>query len=652
MTVWLPHSPIRPYPRLWVEKLWLLESRTPLEVVRQVDFHPGLNIVWAREPAGGKGGARAGHGVGKTSLCLLLRYCLGDEASSISSLREKSLAGFPQGGVAAKVHLDDVAWLVWRPYAERVPSITGRGDDLVALLAGELAGDWAEYAAALDRAFIAPLPGTTLPGSQQELEWRHLLAWCVRDQKTRFDHFYHWRDGDGLGFRRPRLDPPRFVQMVLGLMDAETDRLLREIEECEVQLHGQERQRAEAAQLLNSTEQTQRRQLERLLKTESGLPIFEITAGPSLQSRLAESLAFAGKEEDNLVQEIAAAETALDALALGRAEARREADIRKAEWGRAQALLDNNQREYERLSNELQRLENLAGRCQHGDVEFAECEYIQNRRDHPSLPWRMDLHEAELNKPIREIALRKAVARHEAAAAQSREAESRYGDAKAGLQRLRNRLASSEVRRDMLQAAWKELGETIIQRTQEAPSSPERATLARRRDEIERLLLGKTQSQATRAGALKALTRALALRLLGEAGYGRFVPESDDRPFELALGGEAYQVLEVLIGDLVCLLDAAVTRENHHPCFLVHDCPREADMSEHLYREYLLAAAEAADALARDDAVPFQYIVTTTSAPPASVQDRKHIALELSPGSGDGLLFKRRLQPQLFDEPA
>ena len=59
----------RTAPRLWVERVWLLESRDPIAIVRTVNLRPGVNVVWAREPESleGSGRASAGHGVGKTS---------------------------------------------------------------------------------------------------------------------------------------------------------------------------------------------------------------------------------------------------------------------------------------------------------------------------------------------------------------------------------------------------------------------------------------------------------------------------------------------------------------------------------------------------------------------------------------------------------
>ena len=50
MASWLKDfRPVRVQPRLWVETLWLVESREPLVFTRTIDLHPGLNIVWAKE---------------------------------------------------------------------------------------------------------------------------------------------------------------------------------------------------------------------------------------------------------------------------------------------------------------------------------------------------------------------------------------------------------------------------------------------------------------------------------------------------------------------------------------------------------------------------------------------------------------------------
>jgi hypothetical protein len=45
--------------------------------------------------------------------------------------------------------------------------------------------------------------------------------------------------------------------------------------------------------------------------------------------------------------------------------------------------------------------------------------------------------------------------------------------------------------------------------------------------------------------------------------------------------------------------------------------------------------------------VPFQFIVTTTSAPPEELRGPPHVVMELAPGVDEALLFKRQLAPEL-----
>ena len=70
-------------------------------------------------------------------------------------------------------------------------------------------------------------------------------------------------------------------------------------------------------------------------------------------------------------------------------------------------------------------------------------------------------------------------------------------------------------------------------------------------------------------------------------------------------------------------------------------------MSDVLYREFFLVAAEAAEQLGRDSGAPFQFIVTTTSPPPEKVRGESYVVLELEPGSDEKLLFRRELAPEL-----
>lgn len=656
---WLDgYKAARPLPRLWVETMWLLESREPIVVTRTIDFEPGLNIVWAKESAlnDAPGLSSAGHGVGKTSLCLLMRYVLGDDAPAISTLREKASGAFPKGGVAAKVHVDGVAWLVFRTYGHS-HSLASQSGSLEDLLQGTGPSNFPDYVNTLERFSVGRLAAQTLPGTNQPLKWRHLLAWCIRDQRTRFDAFYHWRDGEGLGFARPRRDPPLFVASVLGLLDAGVDKLLRDLESKETSLEKVKQQipeleRAPAYDLAHAE-----RTLRSRVHAQHHEPLFASTAGLSVESRVETAQIGAIADEERWEREAELTEEQLGQEQLRLARLKEATKLAEIEAGIAKSLVEVNRADFERLTQVRERLEGLDGRCDHGDIEFAACEHIQGRKSAVNMLWFRDGREVRANMPelARQLVRREAETKNAARA--EAEQMQRLSRLNGELRRLRVRIATSDSSRGLLKQTWEDLQQLQAQRALGADLPElvfERKRLSDMEGEVNSLRVALAQrraQQSSRADALKSLTTLVSTRLLGAAGYARFVPGSEIRPFEVARGGEAYQVLEVLLGDIVCLLDSATSQVSSHPGFLVHDCPREADMSERLYRDFFLAASEAAAQLGEAGAVPFQFIVTTTSPPPKELRE-SNVALELEPGSEEKLLFKRELVPMLpgFEE--
>ncbi|ALE53290.1 hypothetical protein AC233_00030 [Burkholderia sp. HB1] len=663
MTRWLEgYKPARKHPRLWVETIWLVESREPLVLTRVISLHQGLNIVWAKESASNEtpGLSSAGHGVGKTSLCLLMRYVLGDDAPSISTLRDKASSGFPKGGVAANVHIDGVTWFVFRPYGAYSHSLAARCETLEQLLQGDVANDSQAYLDALEQFSVGRLAAQSLPGTNQQLKWRHLLAWCIRDQRTRFDGFYHWRDGEGLGFTRPRRDPPLFVGSVLGLVDAELDQLLREIESKQIQFdQGKERipelERAPAFALAHAD-----RQLRIRLRAGEDEPLYAATVGQSIESRVLAVFETAQQEDERWEREVEQAEEQLAQEQIRLTNLNHAMRLAEAEVGIVKALIDTNREDFERLTRVRDRLEGLdGGRCDHGNVEFSACQYIQDRKSAVRLTWHRDGKEVQANAQELALQLARREAELRAVSTAVSEQSQRISEKKAELRRLRVRIATNESTNTLLKKSWDELQALHSQRVQGIDTF-DLIQARQRQEELEsglnrlRTLAADRRSQrSARVDAIKSLTTCVSSRLLGAEGYARFVPDDEVRPFGVLRGGEAYQVLEVLLGDIVCLLDSATSEVSSHPGFLVHDCPREADMSERLYREFFLVASEAAAQLGEDGAVPFQFIVTTTSPPPEEVHGDRYVVLELEPGAGEKLLFKRELLPELpgFEQP-
>lgn len=403
MSTWLEaYRPVRTEPRLWVETLWLVEARDPLVFTRRIDLHAGLNIVRAKESASSvaSGLASAGHGVGKTSLCLLLRYVLGDDAPAIATLRSKAAGSFPRGGVAAKVHVDGAVWLVFRPYGSYSHAMAAQSEGLELLLRGTVVNDFAGYSDALEQFSIGRLAARSLPGTNQPLEWRHLLAWCIRDQRTRFDGFYHWREGEGLGFKRSRRDPPLLVGSVLGLVDLELDWLLRQIEAKQKQVEQcreriPELERAPAFALAHAD-----RQLRLRVRAEEGEPVFSTTVGESVESRVLAALQGAEQDESRWEREVAQAEEALANEQVRLHELTKVRDLAKLETNIAKSLVDTNQDDFERLTKVRDRLAGLEGRCDPGNIEFSACDYVQKNKSAVNITWFQDGRQAKVDATL------------------------------------------------------------------------------------------------------------------------------------------------------------------------------------------------------------------------------------------------------------
>jgi hypothetical protein len=646
----------RAVPRLWVETVWLVESREPLVLTRAVKLHQGLNIVWAKESVNdaSPGLSSAGHGVGKTSLCLLLRHVLGDDAqAAISTLRDKAVSSFPKGGVGARVHVDGTSWVVFRPYGAHGHSLAVPADSLEALFLASQTNGFQAYLAALEESSIGRLSTQFLPGTSQPLKWRHLLAWCTRDQRTRFDGFYHWREGEGLGFAKPRRDPPVFVSSVLGLVDAELNKLMQSVEAKQTEVDSAEAsipelEREPVLMLSNAL-----RQLRMRVKATNDEPIFKTTVGESIESRVAVVLDAAAEHEAILERQSEDVEgRVIEDLALSK-ELHRQLSLAEAEFGIAKARDELNQADLNRFIKMREDLQNPTGRCDIGNVEWSDCQHVQERRSKVDLMWVKDEREVKLKVGDHAAQLTYWTREVGVAAGLFTAQEARVSNSRAEVRRLRMRFATSETSCATLKESWDDLRLRQEQRvngggTAELIQAREKLGISKAAlDSLKASLAARKLQHSARTESLKALTAVVGERMLGAKGHARFVPGHEFRPFEVAKGGEAYQVLEVLLGDMVCLIDAATSEESRHPGFLVHDCPREADMSEHLYRRFFLTAAEAASQLSDAGNVPFQFIVTTTSPPPSELQSDNYVVLELEPGVEQKLLFTRELMPTL-----
>jgi hypothetical protein len=103
------------------------------------------------------------------------------------------------------------------------------------------------------------------------------------------------------------------------------------------------------------------------------------------------------------------------------------------------------------------------------------------------------------------------------------------------------------------------------------------------------------------------------------------------------LSGEAVETLALVLADVAAVVCSS-RGIGHHPRFLMHDSPREADLDRHIYNRYLRMMMDLTEELGGREAASFQYIVTTTSPPPQEL--RETICLQLKAHPQDETLFR------------
>ena len=634
-------------PRLRIERLVIVESRSPTKFIRDVPLHAGLNIVWAEEltaPRGATEVERAGHGVGKSTFSLMLRAVLGDDGVAVKTMRSHLAGHYGSGGVAAEVVIGAERFAVFRSFGSLSFALKdGTVESLFEEDAKADAIDFFTYVRALgEQACLQHMLTRTLPVTGQDVEWGHMLCWIARDQALGLRQYFEWRSEDGTGLRRKVKDPPALVRLALGLItDAEA-----KAEERIARIHTD----------LSTARDTLRGEEQRGTNTRGVVETqLRAWAGVSNSLQMVADDLFADSVEKEFQRKTRQFETKNDQdraaiAALDRELVELAADIKmqdhncqlaKARWDETKALRTKDEKALEEIRTRRERLLTVTGMCQWGGIAYSDCSYIQEQRETVKLAARRDMS-----------ALSKAVDSHDDREAREKaqyEAEAQALD-KLTTARDNKTGRKAELEKN-IEKRLRQLGEgeavrktlTQWEENYKAPETEKlrgaRATLVDLEKKLEGAKLAKVSAQQHVSERERQVSGRLA-RLAAEFGVnGRYAPSDEKRPFQmLGADGDAYTVLEILLGDLACAEDGA-NGGGAHPGLLIFDCPREREMSPRLYDRFLTLVDEVCK-----KASGLQVILTTTTPPPGLLRDPPTRILKLSRASDDDLLLKCRIE--------
>jgi len=613
-------------PAVWLRKLAVhMDWPAKGTLLREIALRRGLNVLWAEPAPRGTKNRVSGHATGKTTFCRLVRYVLDDADAGTKDFRQKFQAKFPRGWVFGEVIVGGTPWLVGRPLGHMGFHPFARKNGSLADAAGTqpLRGNYEEYQAALANVAFGKLTLRNLSGTNRELTWDCLLQWLARDQEARFSDLLEWRHkaSDYESFTLIDADKENLVRIILGLVEGPEQKLLRE----HAEKSGEHRRLVDERPSRVYFVERQRQTLEVLAEQKVADPKDELllqavkTQAKTWRetAKKARALVRDEQKEKKLQDALTSSEAQLLIATLALEEAKRE-------LSQLQGTLYSTQQsaEKEHQLNELRDLKPFRGFCSAPLEEALRegCKLAAMRQS-----------DAELDRALK------------SAKTQAERQEVIVRRQRQECSRLEKLVKDRTTTRDAANTALQNFHEDREKRM-------EKADAPRLRAEALEAALKNYQAACDELASLeKKLTkldqdkRDLDKRLeLMEAQHNRRIVEfsriydhfvkrllGNDVTATIQFAGKAIEPAVVYHGPydstalklakfLVFDLSAValgVTGSGHHPRFLLHDSPREADLTETIYEELFRAAVEI-EAAAKKDEAPFQYIITTTQPPP------------------------------------
>lgn len=639
-----PNEPVRVTPAvdrgeptIWLRRLVLLStpdtSATPL---RNIEFRRGLNIIQTPRRTAIDAGV-VGHSVGKTLLTRLIRYSLGEPSYATAAERSRILTRLPDSVIIAHWSVKQKDYCVVRPLSsDRMNAShvvqTSEWTTAISPTCEPLSFD--TFLSIVRMSVTNGLP--ELPGVQQDhMLWLKLLGAMTRDWQCGYRHHNEWRHQEsdsGVTIDRPQAS--RLLRWLMSLID---------IEELPLWFSHQE--------LLNEKRS--------VAKEQSSLTQYLNATGPSLAAKLGvDSVGFPGGdlfadrwlagikaeiEEVEKKKQSVVDSSVLSELENGEELARDELMRIREESGRLQNHIGLLEEQLEakhpgRPSGGFGF--SIAGNCRMSECPFksgAESSVVDPSRDEIIQSLREEIEERRLS---------------------SNRLIHKSDQLKAEYSEIRRRIRLERARvQDRLAVYDREIGrrESILEDVQHSVKASRANTRCRERLrnlelKIRESLETQSEVRAEQTKLLKQMScifSTILNDLFGPTATGKFVLSASGLEPQLeatlSAGGAALPAMaRVIAFDLACLM-SSVSGYGNHPRFLVHDSPRSNDMEDQLFENLFRVVAHAENSFG-DNLPSFQYIITTTTPPPAELTEASNtfVRLTLSARTDEELLLRLR----------
>ena len=638
---------VRSEPRFWVGRLVIWNK--PGVVLREIRLRPGLNIIWAPDPADRAStldeDAIVGHGSGKTLFCRLLRYCLGEDRFAPDEQRDRIVQAFPEGRVGAEVVIDGIKWSVIRPIGTGRHHFAVKNVDLDQAANGSLTATGIEpFLDAIAASFLLDDLVRIAAGDRSRDVWLSALAWLSRDQECRFDKPLDWRSADS---NSGSLVRNLSVQQLLDTLRALIRAIVPEEYALRAEIRKLENDHGKANRDINRTALEVDRIRSRLIKAlhldhEELLP-GRMAVDPLRTSAKSNLARLVGVNFDADVANLDALRSETDIARKRINDLEKNLSVLEAQEPEIQSLI-------RRIEGELPVVSARAYNSKHLICPICEVPVDRTLAEGCKLSHKLP-NLTEIRERLANLQKEQAQEQNRLRKNHSEQARITRAlkPAREHADILHKRLRATEHARDTRVEDWFKARQLIVdvERLNHLLNEQEQAQVCASAigEEIE--------TKRGRAGAfrdaqgnvfnkLSRFFNAIIREVVGTDATGTISLDGNGLRSSVELGGErttaAIESLKVIAFDLAVMC-MSIEGRTHLPAFLIHDSPREADLGLSVYQRLFYFTYNLETATTQP---LFQYIVTTTTSPPDELRKEPWLSETLG-GVAAKRLMKRDL---------
>lgn len=643
----------RPMPIFWIEEIRVYRSCDSDALQCQYNLRPGLNVLWANPGPGSRAlyerGVR-GHAAGKTTFCRLLRHLLGEQNYGTGAFKQSLINRLPTAILTAKVWLDGKSWIICKSLglSER-RDLAFQGDDIGQIFAPpESVIKSSDFSEILGNLVTKPLTARNLPYGSQ-LTWRYILPWLSRDQECRLAHLLEWRDSSTES-NRPDMtiaDACYIVRSVMGL-------ILKEEEDAQ-ETH---RDLLKEGKELDTRVPLLKHETDRALMRVRQWAGNSVIDGPLLFDVARRTLEAA---RDRIDQDTRLTDRRQSYDRSQKQYEGKQNRIAVAEdsYNRERRLLDVDRNMLVTLQGNAYKDKTKEEMESEAPAPFGRCNVPMSLAiKHGCRLARSRRPDFESNKNI--LTIEDDV---KALAESIEQMEAGLREQKAAIGRLQGELNALEVARDQAKDSYDDLrrelsesrgslSEQICDINRAEQIYAESTDVVVRQAQVQQKLSDSSRLQEEirrrsdeKRERVNNLFDDLIKAVLGDDVTASFSAHAQSIDLKVECDGErtsaATETVKIIAFDLAAMLLSA-EGFGHHPRFLIHDSPREADMANDIYQRFFLYMAKLEESYG-DHTPNFQYIVTTTEPPPEAFQKKPWLIAKLDASKAEGRLLRVNL---------